>query len=131
MADLHKRVDREDWLTWAIEFMRRGLWLDEEITVHGPHDASCVMWGDALAFTDGDQYGVECSFRASGKRNKYRPTRIRICDEEHQPFTVRRVSDLTPKAQRWLRAAKSTKRKLTAAKNRAARIALERNSRRF
>ncbi len=36
MADLEKHHDREDWLTWTIEFMRRGLWLDDCITVHGP-----------------------------------------------------------------------------------------------
>ena len=33
MADLDKRENREDWLKWAIEFMRRGIWPEDVITV--------------------------------------------------------------------------------------------------
>jgi len=49
MAELWKQVDREDWLTWAIEFMRRGLRADDCITLHGPHDQCGLMWGRAGA----------------------------------------------------------------------------------
>ncbi len=68
MAELDKHLDRESWLTWAIEFMRRGLWLDQEITVHGPHDSTRVMWGSAAARIDGQECG--CRFRAYANRNK-------------------------------------------------------------
>jgi hypothetical protein len=113
MANLHKRDDREDWLTWAIEFMRRGLWLDRYITVHGPHDASGAMWGDATAQVDGQEYWPECRFSAVAKRSKYRPAWIRIwADEADMRFQVRKTSELTPKALRWMRAAESTLRKL-------------------
>jgi hypothetical protein len=47
MADLDKHLNREDWLRWAIEFMRRGLWLDQEITVHGPHDPTNIVFANS------------------------------------------------------------------------------------
>ena len=108
MADLHKRDDRIDWLTWAIEFMRRGLWLDEQITVHGPNDESRIMWGTATARIDGDEWGPECDFRALAGRSKYRPTRIVIWNAEDKDtrYTLMKLSDLTPQAQRWLRVAR-------------------------
>jgi hypothetical protein len=49
MADLNKRDDREDWLKWAIEFMKRGLWAGDYITVHGPHSPADYMWDEADA----------------------------------------------------------------------------------
>ncbi len=114
MAELDKRTDHESWLTWAIEFMRRGLWLDQEIAVHGPHDSTNRMWGSASARIDGQEWGPECSFRAFAKRSKYRPVRIWIwnADDKHERFPVLKVSDLTPKAQKWLRAARRTLRQV-------------------
>jgi hypothetical protein len=54
MAALEK-YDREgtrrEWVRWAIEFMRRGLWLGDVITVHGPHGPE-GMWGEADATED-------------------------------------------------------------------------------
>ncbi len=116
MADLEKHGDRESWLTWAIEFMRRGLWLDQVITVHGPHDSTNRMWGNATARIDGQEWGPECSFLAIAKRSKYRPMRIRIwdADDKEERFPLLKVSVLTPKAQRWLRVARRTLKKLRA-----------------
>lgn len=46
MADLEKHEDRESWIRWAREFVRRGLWPVEIITVHGPHSPpSDCHWG--------------------------------------------------------------------------------------
>lgn len=116
MAQLDKRDDRESWLTWALEFMRRGLWLDEEITVHGPHDSTNSMWGNATARVDGQEWGPDCSFLAVAKRSKYRPARMRIwnTDDKEERFPLLKVSEITPKAQKWLRAARRTLRKLRA-----------------
>jgi hypothetical protein len=114
MAELDKRRDRESWLTWAIEFMRRGLWLDQEITVHGPHDSSNRMWGDAGARLDGQEWGPNCSFRALANHSKYRPVRICIWnqDDKEQHFPVLKASELTPKARKWLGVARRTKAQL-------------------
>src|SRR5260370_30610860 len=97
MAELDKRTDHESWLTWAIEFMRRGLWLDQEITVHGPHDSTNVMWGKASACIDGQ--GCDCCFHAYANHSKYRPFRIRIWDEDDKDerFPVLKKSELMPK----------------------------------
>ena len=58
MATLDKHTDRRDWLKWAIEFMRRGLWLDDEITVHGTHAPPAnYIWGEATARIDGEVWG--------------------------------------------------------------------------
>jgi hypothetical protein len=114
MADLDKHSDRESWLTWAIEFIRRGLWLDQEITVHGPHDSTNVMWGKASARIDGQVWGPDCSFRAYANGSKYRPFRIRIWngDDKDEQFLVLKASELTPKARKWLQVARRTLRKL-------------------
>ncbi len=117
MAELHKQHDRADWLTWAIEFMRRGLWLDEEITVHGPHDSTNRMWGDATARIDGKEWGPDCSFQAVANR-----IYIWNADDKDERFPVLKASELTPKAQRWLRIARRMLRKL-----RSELIAAERN----
>ena len=110
MADLEKRHDRESWLTWAIEFMRRGLWLGQEITVHGPHDSTNAMWGDACARIDGEDGGPNCVFRAFANNSKYRPVRVCIwnAEDKDQLFPVLKASELTPKARKWLRVARRT-----------------------
>src|SRR2546426_2460378 len=40
VAELERHQDRESWVSWAIEFVRRGLWPADVITVHGPHASS-------------------------------------------------------------------------------------------
>lgn len=127
MAYLDRRHDRADWLTWAVEFMRRGLWLDEQITVHGPHDVSGAMWGEATARVDGERWWPDCAFRAFAKRSKYRPTRIHIWnqDDKEQRFPLLKASELTPKAQRWLRVARRTLKKLRAELRQANTLAAE------
>ena len=107
MAYLEKHSDneRESWLRWGIEFMRRGLWLDVAITVHGPHDSTQTMWGQADASIDGEPRACECTFLAKAGRSKYDPIRIRIQTNDER-FPILRVSQLTPKARRWLKAAR-------------------------
>lgn len=118
MAYLDKRKDREDWLHWAIEFARRGLWADTLITVHGPHDPTNAMWGDAEARTHGGEANesFECDFVAVANGSKYRPVRVRIWNhEDHEErFPLVKPSQLTPQARRWLRVARRTLKKLSA-----------------
>ena len=53
MAELERHQDRESWVSWAIEFVRRGLWPADVITVHGPHASSADhFWGEAEAWDD-------------------------------------------------------------------------------
>ena len=111
MAILEKRADREDWVRWAIAFMVRGLWLDPEITVHGPHERGERMWGDAWATVDATAANVECRFFAKARRNEHDPFRIHITAcEDGEAFPLVKTSALTLKARRYLRALKRTKK---------------------
>ncbi len=109
MADLNKRDEREDWLKWAIEFMKRGLWAGDYITVHGPHGPADYMWGDADATWDGLGYSLRCEFQtARGIHSIHDVRGVRIVngDERSVRFPLQRTSDLTPKAQTWLQKAR-------------------------
>jgi hypothetical protein len=116
MATLDKRTDRRSWLKWGIEFMRHGLWLDEEITVHGPHEPPADhMWGEATARIDGerDLRGVLCGFKTTRQvRSKYDVRHVRIFDAEdkEEAFPVLKISQLSPKARKWLKTARRTLR---------------------
>ena len=110
MATLYKNEpeDSESWVRWAIAFMQRGLWLDDEVNVHGPHDASGHMWGDTWAKLDSTGEQAPFVFFAKGRR-KYDPGDIRIykgevgeAADESEEFTPVETSRLTPKARRHL-----------------------------
>jgi len=114
---------REDWIRWAMQFMRRGLWLGDSIEVHGPHDSSGQMWGDAEAWTDdaassrwAHRNYVSCVFSASGTKSTHRLTNILVRSEPDRDdcFPVLKASELTPKARRWMRAAGRALAKLEA-----------------
>ena len=113
MADLHKHEFREAWLKWAIEFMRRGLWADEYIEVHGPHGPEAdYMWGDAEAWEDGGNQGGEVIFQtARGIRGIHavRGVRMEYKDAvggERLRLPLVPMSGLSRKARHWLRVAK-------------------------
>jgi len=110
MAELGKHENRESWILWAIEFMRRGLWLGPEITVHGPHEPpDNFMWGEAEASIDGevDSLGL-CVFRTSQQARKYHPSHVEIRDSDSPEiiFPLKKESELTPNARRWLKVAR-------------------------
>lgn len=116
MATLYKNEpeDSESWVGWAIAFMQRGLWLDDEVNVHGPHDASGHIWGDTWAKLDSTGEEAPFVFFAKGRR-KDDPGDIRIYKgevgeavDESEEFTLVGISELTPKAQRNLRALERT-----------------------
>jgi hypothetical protein len=98
--------------------MRRGLWVGECVTVHGPHEPpSNHMWGEATATIDGNErWIVDCAFVTTKQvRNKYDVRFLRIInrdDPERLVFRILKRSELTPKARRWLRAARRAQRKL-------------------
>ena len=111
MAELEKHREREDWLRWAIEFMRRGLWLDNQIIVHGPHSPYNFVWGEADAQLDGENRFVNVKFRTSSNiRNKYDVRGVRIWenDKDRNAFAVMKNSELTSKARHWLKTASKT-----------------------
>ena len=115
MADLYRHVDREGWIRWAIEFVRRGLWPDDLITVHGPHAPYDFMWGEADATFDGERLGGHFTFRtASGIKGIFdvRGVRIRQTDGWEPCIALSKERDLSPNARRWLRAARRTYLKL-------------------
>lgn len=110
MAELRKREDREDWIRWAIELMRRGLWLGPEITVHGPHEPpSDYMWGEAEASIDGekDSLGL-CVFSTTRQARKYHPSHVKITDSACPEviFPLKKESELKANARRWLKVAR-------------------------
>jgi hypothetical protein len=122
MAELDKHGEREDWLRWAIEFMRRGLWLDSTIIVHGPHSPYSFVWSEADAQLDGENHFVGVKFRTSSNiRNKYdvRVVRIWENDRDRQTFAIMKKSALTPKARHWLETATKTLARLRAERRRA------------
>ncbi len=90
--------------------MRRGLWLNEIITVHGPHGPE-GMWGEAEATEDGSSSFCQCKFVTGGARNIYDIRRVRINSTDGSDsvrFPLLKKSELSPKAQRWLKAATRT-----------------------
>ena len=116
MAELEKHGDRKDWLRWAIEFMHRGIWPDETITVHGPHgpDAS-YMWGEAEGHLDlADRFeGCSVVFRtASGIRGIYDVRGVTVKDREGNKYPKLKLSELTSKARRWLAVAERLSERL-------------------
>lgn len=111
MAELEKHREREEWLRWAIEFMRRGLWLDNTIIVHGPHSPHSFVWGEADAQLDSERDFPHVKFRTSSNiRNKFDVCGMRVWedDQARQAFVVMKKSELTPKARRWLETATRT-----------------------
>ncbi len=114
MADLEKRDNHKDWLRWAIELMRRGIWADNTITVHGPHHPDApFMWGEAWGTVDGHNYNALFKFQtASGIRGIYDIRGVTIQDEEGNQFRIRSIRELSPKAQHWLKVARAELKKL-------------------
>jgi len=96
--------------------MRHGLWLDEEITVHGPHEPPRNhMWGEAAARIDGQGKlgAVFCSFRTTRQvRGNYDVRHVRIvnAEDKDESFPVLKISQLTPKARKWFKIARRTLR---------------------
>lgn len=128
MATIYKNdpEDSESWVRWAIAFMQRGLFLDDEVNVHGPHDASGTMWGDAWAKLDSTGEQAPFVFFAKARR-KYDPGDIRIfmCEvgdvvDESEAFPLVEPSQLTPKAQRSLLALERAAENLRRERERAA-----------
>ena len=74
MATLDKRCYPEEWMRWAISFIQHGLWLDYEIDVHGSHDRSGHMWGDAWATLDGTGENVPTIFFAKAAASMIQST---------------------------------------------------------
>jgi hypothetical protein len=109
-----KNDDRESWIRIAIQFARRGILVHGGITVHGPHDDTSNMWGDAEGEEHGTSYD-DFEFSAKSNGSKYRPFKFRIWSKNSKElFPILRASELDARTSRWMRAAKRTLRKLEA-----------------
>jgi hypothetical protein len=120
MAFLDKHGNREDWLKWAIEFMRRGLWVGEAVEVHGPHGPNAdLMWGEAEASEEGgDESTFEVSFttvRGITGIHDVRGVRIQVKEPFAgipERFPLRPEATLSRNARRWLKVARRVQAKL-------------------
>ncbi len=120
MADLEKRDDRKDWLRWAIELLRRGVWAGDIITVHGPHPGASCMWGETEGQLDvgAGWYGTPFAtveFRTvSGIRGIYDVRGVTVRNRDtREKLALLRASELSPKARRWMAVAQPLCKKLT------------------
>lgn len=91
MAFLDRHENTEDWLKWAIEFVRRGLWPSHVIEVYGPHGPHAdLMWGEAEASVDGEYpacFDLEVVFKTAsgiGGIHDVRGVRIEAKDEGYE-----------------------------------------------
>lgn len=80
--------DRERWLTWAIELMRRGLSPTGGIEVHGPHTAGppIARVGDARCEDiSGEEWPI-CFQPSQGIRNIWDVRNVRVWADESECF---------------------------------------------
>jgi hypothetical protein len=93
-------------MRWAIEFVRRDIWPDDTITVHGPHSPADFMWGEMGDYTFRTMPGIRGIHDVRGVRVS------RLVYGYPQAFPLLATSALEPKKQRWLRTALRTLAKL-------------------
>ncbi len=108
MAELERHQDRESWVSWAIEFVRRGLWPADVITVHGPHaSAADRFWGEAEAWDESGTWSYTVAFQTPA-RHGWDRRGVRLWDAEHPGthFPVVRGSAMSHAQRRWLRIAR-------------------------
>src|SRR5437899_3713549 len=108
VAELERHQDRDSWVSWAIEFVRRGLWPADVITVHGPHASSADhFWGDAEAWDESGTWSFTVAFQTPA-RHGWDRRRVRLWDAEHPGthFPVVRRSAMSHAQRRWLRIAR-------------------------
>jgi len=68
VAELERHQDRESWVSWAIEFVRRGLWPADVITVHRPLASSADrFWGEAEAWDESGTWFYTVAFQTPAR----------------------------------------------------------------
>ncbi len=81
---------------WALHLGRRGLKLDGELRLHGPHSPANYVWGEAECTS---VYGltIDADFTTDGGR-------LRVWGKGHdrERFPVMRGSEMPPGFRRWL-----------------------------
>ncbi len=108
VAELERHQDRASWVSWAIEFVRRGLWPADVITVHGPHASSADhFWGEAEASDESGTWSYTVAFQTPARHGGDRRG-VRLWDAEHPGthFPVVRGSAMSHAQRRWLRVAR-------------------------
>ena len=108
MAELERHQDRESWVSWAIEFVRRGLWPADVITVHGPHASPADrFWGEAEAWDESGTWSYTVAFQTPVRHGGDRRG-VRLWDAERPGthFPVVRGSAMSHAQRRWLRIAR-------------------------
>ncbi len=108
VAELERHQDRGSWVSWAIEFVRRGLWPADVITVHGPHASSADrFWGEAEAWDESGTWFYTVAFQTPARHGGDRRG-VRLWDAERPGthFPVVRGSAMSHAQRRWLRIAR-------------------------
>ena len=116
MAYLEKHGNREDWVKWAREFVRRGLRPGREITIHGPHQYPCdYHWGEVLCQREGDPSHIwmEVKFQSRRPCRKYVVRNVVVWIEyedvlgrpEKEILPILKSSALSSRARQWIRVA--------------------------
>jgi len=83
VAELERHQDRDSWVSWAIEFVRRGLWPADVITVHGPHASPADRcWGEAEAWDESGTWSYTVAFQTPA-RHGWDRRGVRLWDAEH------------------------------------------------
>lgn len=111
MAEIGKYEDRESWIKWTREIVRRGLWPVKYITVHGPHPyPGDHHWGNATCTRDSDPDEiVEVEFQSRRPCRKYIVRNVEMWTDGpwgKETFPLLKLSELSMRARRWLRVAK-------------------------
>src|SRR6266704_209624 len=95
VAELERHQDRGSWVSWAIEFVRRGFW---------PADR---FWGEAEAWDESGTWFYTVAFQTPARHGEDRRG-VRLWDAEHPGthFPVVRGSAMSHAQRRWLRIAR-------------------------
>ena len=108
VAELERHQDRGSWVSWAIEFVRRGFWPADVITVHRPPASSADrFWGEAEAWDESGTWFYTVAFQTPARHGEDRRG-VRLWDAEHPGthFPVVRGSAMSHSQRRWLRIAR-------------------------
>lgn len=111
MAEIEKHRDRETWIRWAREFIRRGLWPADIITIHGPHPYPLDFhWGETYCRPEwSPKRFIEIEFHSRRPCRKYFVGNVVMENggrgREKEIFPLLKSYERSKRGRRWLRVA--------------------------